>query len=112
MFNSKIVITTIIFLVLLIFTSIIKNQTRIIEKKLYFLNEKIALKERDINDSQLDLHYLTSPAELEKKIKILGLNNYKTIEKSKIFLNFLDFSNIKKKLSALKIENKNEKKKN
>jgi cell division protein FtsL len=112
MFKSKIVITTIIFLVLLIFTSIIKNQTRIIEKKLYFLNEKIALKERDINDSQLDLHYLTSPAELEKKIKILGLNNYKTIEKSKIFLNFSDFSNIKKKLSALKIENKNEKKKN
>jgi cell division protein FtsL len=112
MFKSKIIITTIIFLVLLIFTSIIKNQTRIIEKKLYFLNEKIALKERDINDSQLDLHYLTSPAELEKKIKILGLNNYKTIEKSKIFLNFSDFSNIKKKLSALKIENKNEKKKN
>ena len=112
MFKSKIIITTIIFLVLLIFTSIIKNQTRIIEKKLYFLNEKIAFKERDINDSQLDLHYLTSPAELEKKIKILGLNNYKTIEKSKIFLNFSDFSNIKKKLSALKIENKNEKKKN
>ena len=112
MFNSKIVITTIIFLVLLIFTSIIKNQTRIIEKKLYYLNEKIALKERDINDSQLDLHYLTSPAELEKKIKILGLNNYKTIEKSKIFLNFSDFFNIKKKLSTLKIENKNEKKKN
>ena len=101
MFNSKIVITTIIFLVLLIFTSIIKNQTRIIEKKLYYLNEKIALKERDINDSQLDLHYLTSPAELEKKIKILGLNNYKTIEKSKIFLNFSHFSNVKKKLSVL-----------
>ena len=112
MFKSKIVITTIIFLLLLIFTSIIKNQTRIIEKKLFFLNKKIALKERDINDSQLDLHYLTSPAELEKKIKILGLNNYKTIEKSKIFLNFSDFFNIKKKLSALKIENKNEKKKN
>ena len=112
MFKSKIIITTIIFLVLLIFTSTIKNQTRIIEKKLYYLNEKIALKERDINDSQLDLHYLTSPAELEKKIKILGLNNYKTIEKSKIFLNFSDFFNIKKKLSALKIENKNEKKKN
>ena len=36
MFKSKIIITTIIFLVLLIFTSIIKNQTRIIEKKLYF----------------------------------------------------------------------------
>ena len=112
MFKSKIIITTIIFLVLLIFTSTIKNQTRIIEKKLYYLNEKIALKERDINDSQLDLHYLTSPAELEKKIKTLGFNNYRTIEKSKIFLNFSHFSNVKKKLSVLKIKNKNEKKKN
>ena len=38
--TSKIIITTIIFLILLIFTSIIKNQTRIIEKKLYKLNKK------------------------------------------------------------------------
>jgi len=112
MFKSKIVITTIIFLLLLIFTSIIKNQTRIIEKKLFFLNKKIALKERDINDSQLDFHFLTSPAELEKKIKILGLNNYAAIEKSKIFFNFSDFFNIQKNLSALKIKNTNEKKKN
>ncbi|MDC1130369.1 hypothetical protein OAS59_00525 [Pelagibacteraceae bacterium] len=112
MFKPKIIITTIIFLTLLIFTSIIKNQTRVIEKKLYFLNKKIALKERDINDSQFDFHFLTSPAEIEKKVKTLGLNNYVTIEKPKIFFNFADFSNIKKRLSALKIENKNEKKKN
>ena len=112
MFRSKIIITTIIFLILLIFTSIIKNQTRIIEKKLYFLNKKIALKEIDINDSQLDFHFLTSPAELEKKIKILDLNNYATIKKSKIFFNFSDFSKIKKKLSVLKIQNKYEKKTN
>ena len=104
MFRSKIIITTIIFLILLIFTSIIKNQTRIIEKKLYFLNKKIALKERDINDSQLDFHFLTSPAELEKKIKILGLNNYATIEKSKIFFNFSDFSKFKKNYQLLKIK--------
>ena len=112
MFKSKIIITTIIFLILLIFTSIIKNQTRIIEKKLYFLNKKIALKERDIKDSQLDFYFLTSPAQIEKKAKIIGLNNYVPIEKSKIFLNFSDFFTIKKKLSAFKIQNKNEKKKN
>ena len=112
MFRSKIILSTIVFLIFLIITSIVKNQTRIIEKRLYFLNEKISLKERDISDSQLDLHYLTSPAELEKKIKTLGFNNYRTIEKSKIFLNFSHFSNVKKKLSVLKIKNKNEKKKN
>ena len=112
MFRSKIIIATIIFLILLIFTSVIKNQTRIIEKKLYFLNEKIALKERDINDSQLDFYFLTSPAQIEKKVKILGLNNYVIIEKTKIFVNFSDFSKIKKKLSALKIKKRKKKKKN
>ena len=41
MFRLKIIISTIIFLILLIITSIIKNQTRIIEKKLYKLNKKL-----------------------------------------------------------------------
>ena len=67
MFKSKAIISTIIFLILLIITSIIKNQTRIIEKKLYKLNEEIVLKEKDINESQLDFYFLISPAEIEKK---------------------------------------------
>ena len=45
MLRKKIIILTIAFLVLLIITSIIKNQTRIIEKKLYKLNETVILKE-------------------------------------------------------------------
>ena len=62
MFRSKIIISILIFLILLIITSIIKNQTRIIEKKLYKLNKKITLKEKDINESQLDFYFLSSPA--------------------------------------------------
>ena len=45
MFRSKILYQY-IFLILLIITSIIKNQTRIIEKKLYKLNKKISLKRK------------------------------------------------------------------
>ena len=37
MFNSKFIISTIIFLILLIVTSIIKNQTRILEKKIIYI---------------------------------------------------------------------------
>ena len=110
MFRSKIILTTIIFLILLILTSVIKNLNRPIEKKLYSLSETIALKEKDINEAQLDFYFLTSPAEIEKKVKTLGLNNYSTIEKSKIFLSFSNFSNIQKKISVL--NNENEKKKN
>ena len=108
MFRSKIIISSIIFLMLLIFTSIIKNQTRIVEKKLYKLNKKIALKEKDINESQLDFYFLTSPAEVEKKINILEQVIYMPIENSKIYLNISNFIDIKKKLSV--INNQNEKK--
>ncbi len=112
MFRLKIFIPIIIFLFLLIITSIIKNQTRIVEKKLYKLNEKIALKERDINESELDFYFLTSPAHLEKKIKILSHNNYSPIKNSKIFLTLSNFTNIQNKISIFNNKNEKETKKN
>ena len=101
MFKSKIIISTIVFLFFLIITSIIKNQTRIIEKKIYKLNEITNLKEKDINESQLDFHFLTSPAEIEKKIKMLGQNNYLPIKNSKIFLSLSNYTNIQKNISVI-----------
>ena len=110
MFRPKIIVTVIIFLILLIFTSIIKNKTRVIEKKLYFLNETIVLKEKDINESQLDFYFLSSPSQIEKKIISFGLNNYSVIESSKIFLSLSNFLNIQNKLSMVKIKNEKKKK--
>ena len=112
MLRLKIIISTIIFLILLIITSIIKNQTRIIEKKLSKLNEKITLKEKDINESQLDFYFLTSPAEIEEKIKILGQNNYSPIENSKIFLSLSNFTEMQKKISVFKNLDEKKTKKN
>ena len=101
MYKSKIFISTLIFLIFLIITSIIKNQTRIIEKKLHKLNELTSLKEKDINESQLDFYFLSSPAEIEKKIKILDQNNYLPIENSKIFLSLSNYINIQKNISKI-----------
>jgi cell division protein FtsL len=112
MLRLKIIISTIVFLTLLIITSIIKNQTRIIEKKLYKLNKKIALKEKDINESQLDFYFLTSPAEVQNKIKELGLNEYSPIENSKIFLSLSNFTDMQKKISILKNLDEKKTKKN
>ena len=112
MFRTKIIISSTIFLILLIVTSIIKNQTRIIEKKLYKLNNKISLKEKDINEAQLDFYFLTSPSQIEKKIKILGYDNYLPIEKSNIFLSLSNFTNIQNKISILDNQNEKETKKN
>ena len=108
MFKPKVIVIITIFLILLIITSIIKNQTRIIEKKLYKLNEKIVLKEKDVNESQLDFYFLISQAEIEKKVKILGQINYVPIKNSNIFLNFSNFTDMQKRISTL--DKKNEKK--
>ena len=110
MFKAKIIISSSIFLILLITTSIIKNQTRVIEKKLYKLDNKISLKEKDVNEAQLDFYFLTSPSQIEKKIKVLGYDNYLPIKKSNIFLSFSSFTDIKNKISL--IDKNYEKKKN
>ena len=112
MFRSKIIMPVIIFLFLLIITSIIKNETRIIEKKLSKLNKQIILKEKDINESELDFYFLSSPAELEKKVKILGNTNYNPIKNSNIFQNLSNFKNIQKKISILNKYDEKKTKKN
>ena len=112
MFRLKIILPSIIFLILLIVTSIIKNQTRIIEKNIFTLSKKITFKEKDINESQLDFYFLSSPSEIEKKVKTLGYNNYSPIKNSKIFLSLSNFTDIQKKISIIKNQDEKETKKN
>ncbi len=108
MFNSKFIISSLVFMSFLIITSVIKNKTRIIEKKISTISKKISSKEKNLNEAQLDFHYLTSPAEVEKRLNIIGGKNYQPISHSKIFLNIADFTGVNSKTSN--INNINEKK--
>ena len=108
MFRSKLIISSIIFISFLIFTSIIKNETRIIEKKISNLNFKILSKEKDINETQLDFYYLSSPSEIEKRLNLIGFKNYKPILYSNIFFEISDFIDMENKITNL--QDKNEKK--
>ena len=108
MFKMKFIITLSIFISFLIVTSTIKNKTRVIEKKISNLSTKIIIKTKDINEAQLDFHYLTSPAEIEKRLSMIEFNNYQPIKYSSIFFNISDLTKIQKKISTLK--NINEKK--
>ena len=109
MYKVKILISIIVFISLLVCTSVIKNETRDIEKKIYDLVKIIDIKEKDLNESQLDFSYLTSPAVIEKKIEYLDRNQYQPMEYSKIFLNMSSFLNLQNKFVTQ--EKKNEKKK-
>tara|TARA_Y100001958_G_C21204711_1_gene530945 strand:- start:891 stop:1229 length:339 start_codon:yes stop_codon:yes gene_type:complete len=108
MFRTKILSSIIVFTILLIGTSIIKNQTRDLEKKISVLNKVNNLKENDLYESQLDFYYLTSPSMIEKRLNDLSLNDYFPMEHSNIFLNISSFTDLKKKIVNKK--NQNEKK--
>ena len=112
MFKIKFIIASSIFISFLLITSTIKNKTRVIEKNISNLTAKIFIKTKDINEAQLDFHYLTSPAEIEKKVNVIGFDNYQPIKYSRIFFNITNFTKIKKKISNLKnIEKKKTQKK-
>ena len=102
MFKMKFIIASSIFISFLLVTSIIKNKTRVIEKNISNLSKIILIKTKDINEAQLDFHYLTSPAEIEKKLTIIGFDNYQPIKYSSIFFDISDFTEIQNKISNLK----------
>ena len=102
MFKMKFIIALSVFISFLIVTSTIKNKTRVIEKNISNLTTKIFIKTSDINEAQLDFEYLTSPAEIEKKISIIGFDNYQPIKYSRIFFDVSDFTEIQNKISNLK----------
>ena len=108
MFKIKFIFASSIFILFLLVTSAIKNKTRVIEKNILNLTTKILIKTKDINEVQLDFHYLTSPAEIEKKLNIIGSDNYQPIKYSRIFFDITNFTKIQNKISDL--EKINEKK--
>ena len=108
MFKMKFIIAITVFISFLLVTSTIKNKTRVIEKNISNLTTKIFIKTNDINETQLDFHYLTSPAEIEKKLSVIGSENYQPIKYSRIFFDISDFTEIQNKISNL--ENIDEKK--
>ena len=101
MSRTKLITSITIFVTFLLITSAIKNKTRIVEKQISYLYKDILIKEKNVNETELDFFYLTSPTELEKKLNLIGLNNYKPIQYSNIYFNISDLSKIQNKISNL-----------
>ena len=75
----------------MIITSIIKTQTRIIEKNILSSKKKISSLEQNLYEAQLDYFYLTSPEILTKKINKFSDEAYSAMDYSRIYLNFEQF---------------------
>jgi len=101
MLKTKFIISISVFVILLLATSVIKNKTRVIEKQISNLNKIILVKEKNVNEAELDFYYLTSPEQLEKKLNLIGFNNYQPIKYSNIYFNISELTEIKNKFSNL-----------
>ena len=110
MFKIKIFVSVITFSILLIVTSIIKNQTRETEKKILNLSKIIKIKEKDLNESELDFSYLSSPSIIHDKIKLIDNEKYVTMEYSKIFLSMSSFLDLQNRLAIQRNQNETQKK--
>ena len=104
MIKMKILLSIIIFSSLLFGTSIIKNETREIEKKILNINKTINLKSKDLIESELDFSYLTSPSILEFLTSQTD-KQYVPMKYSKIFLKMDDFLNLENKIVLQKDKN-------
>ena len=102
MIKIKFLFTTFVFSLLLTITSIIKNQTRIIEKNIYKIDRKILILKKDLSETELDYFYLSSPNNLSNRTKDLALIDYAPMDFSRIYLNYNDFLDSKKKITNLK----------
>ncbi len=98
MLKSKIVLSVIIFLFLFSSTSFLKNETRIIEKNINFIKLNINNLQKKIYEAKIEYHYLSSPANLDKEIKLFG-TDYIPISKSNIYQNLDEFLVEQKKIS-------------
>ena len=101
MFNSKLFFSLAIFTFFLIITSLIKNQSRLIEKQIKGLNINIIAKEKNISEAEMEFSYLSSPNEIEKKFNSGDPEKFEPIRHSNIFYDLHDFKTLEKKLSNL-----------
>ena len=98
MFKSKTILSIVIFTTLLILTSFVKNQTRLIEKNISKLTEKTNKLEKILHESQIEFYYLSSPSYISEKIKIFSDEQYFSISHSNIYSSLNEY-----KLNNLKI---------
>ncbi|RPG95942.1 MAG: hypothetical protein CBD25_002565 [Candidatus Pelagibacter sp. TMED165] len=91
MIKSKFVTSIIVFSILMVITSIIKTQTRLVEKNINSYKNKISVLSNNLHEIQLDYHYLSSPKILERQINQFSDEIYITMDYSKIYLSLDDF---------------------
>ncbi len=91
MFKKSLTISLFIFFILMIFTSVIKNSTRNIEKNIEKLLGEVSILEKELMDAKIDFVYLSTPERINKNISKFKNKEYFSYDYSRIFFSTKDF---------------------
>ena len=101
MFNKNLMMSLTVFLIFMIFTSMVKHKTRNFEKEINTLNKEITFLRKELKDAKTDYVYLSSPAQLQKYLLILNFKDYFSYDISRIFKSTDQFIIFKEKQTKL-----------
>ena len=103
-YNKKKLIIILIYISFFIAIPLIKNESRLIEKKIHSYRSQIFYLEKNLLEANLEYQYLTSPAVLSDKVEKNIDQKYNNLDLSQIYLNIEDFINEEKTTKLLSNE--------
>ena len=106
LYNKKKLIIILIYISFFISIPVIKNESRLIEKKIKSYESEIFDLEKNLLEGNLELQYLASPAVLSSKIDKYFNQEFKNLDLSQIYFNIEDFKSEQKKITKILINEK------
>ena len=104
--NKKKLIILLTYISFFIAIPIIKNETRLIEKKIQNHKTEIRFLKKNLSEAYLEFQYLSSPEVLQNKVSRNLDINYINLNISQIYLNLDNFIKEKKKVTRILINEK------
>ena len=108
-YNKKKLIIISIYISFFIAIPIIKNESRLIEKKIQSYKSEIFFLEKNLLEASLEFQYLSSPAVLFNNAEKYLDQKYNNLDLSQIYLNIDDFISAQKKITKISINEQQKK---
>ena len=99
MFSKNLILSLSIFTALMVLISILKTQTRILEKNIFSYKKKISKLENNLYEAQIDYSYLSSPSSISKKIQKYTDDDYQSINYSEIYFSIDQFLKVQNRIT-------------
>ena len=108
-YNKKKLIIILIYVSFFVTIPLIKNKSRLIEKKIQNYESEIFILEKNLLEANLEFQYLSSASVLSSKIEKNLDQKYNSLDLSQIYLSIEDFISEQKKITRISINEKQKK---